>query len=65
MSATQLSPIKAHKHRLRRQRREETARLLIRARGYHGAIDACLRNGWEEILDLLVTCRRPQASLGQ
>ena len=36
-----------------RNLREETARLLVLARGYHGAVDACLRNGWEDILALL------------
>ena len=49
-----MSAIDAHHRRLRRRQREERARLLVLVRGYHGAIDACLRNGWEEILDLLV-----------
>jgi len=43
--------------RLERRDREEAARLLVLARGYHGAVDACLRNGWEEILTLLLAAR--------
>lgn len=46
--------IASHHRRLERRDREETARLLVLARGYHGAVDACLRNGWEEILALLL-----------
>ena len=50
-----------HHRRLERRDREETARLLVLARGYHGAVDACLRNGWEEILTLLLAARtRPE-----
>jgi hypothetical protein len=52
-----MNAIATPRRRLTRQTREETARLLVLARGYHGAVDACLRNGWEEILALL----RPQA----
>jgi len=52
-----MNAIATHRRRLTRQTREETARLLVLARGYHGAVDACLRNGWEEILALLL----PQA----
>ncbi len=43
-----------HHRRIERREREESVRLLVLARGYHGAIDACLRNGWEEILALLL-----------
>jgi hypothetical protein len=49
-----MNAIATHHRRLARQSREETARLLVLARGYHGAVDACLRNGWEEILALLL-----------
>jgi len=52
-----MNAIATPRRRLTRQTREETARLLVLARGYHGAVDACLRNGWEEILALLL----PQA----
>jgi len=52
-----MNAIATHHRRLARQTREETARLLVLARGYHGAVDACLRNGWEDILALLL----PQA----
>ena len=52
-----MNAIATHRRRLARQSREETARLLVLARGYHGAVDACLRNGWEDILALL----RPRA----
>jgi hypothetical protein len=52
-----MNAIATHHRRLKRQDREETARLLVLARGYHGAVDACLRNGWEEILALIL----PQA----
>ena len=43
-----------HHRRIERRAREESVRLLILARGYHGAIDACLRNGWEDFLALLL-----------
>jgi len=49
-----MNAIVSHNRRLKRRDREETARLLVLARGYHGAVDACLRNGWEEILALLL-----------
>jgi len=52
-----MNAIATHRRRLTRQTREDTARLLVLARGYHGAVDACLRNGWEDILALLL----PQA----
>ncbi len=40
--------------RIERRQREESVRLLVLARGYHGAVDACLRNGWDEFLALLL-----------
>ena len=43
----------SHHRRLERRECEETARLLVLARGYHGAVDACLRNGREDILALI------------
>lgn len=43
-----------HHRRIERHAREESVRLLVLARGYHGAVDACLRNGWDEILALLL-----------
>ena len=49
-----MNAIATHRRRLTRQTREDTARLLVLARGYHGAVDACLRNGWEDILALLL-----------
>ncbi len=49
-----MTAIASHHRRLERRDREETARLLVLARGYHGAVDACLRNGWEDILALLL-----------
>jgi len=49
-----MNAVAAHRRRLTRQTREEAARLLVLARGYHGAVDACLRNGWEDILALLL-----------
>jgi hypothetical protein len=60
-----MNAIATHHRRLKRQDREETARLLVLARGYHGAVDTCLRNGWEEILALLLPQRtRPAAAAG-
>ncbi len=56
-SSAAMIAIANHRRRLERRDREETARLLVRARGYHGAVDACLRNGWEEILTLLLAAR--------
>ena len=32
----------------------EAARDLIGERGWHGAVDACLRNGWEGVLTVLL-----------
>ncbi|HUT47881.1 MAG TPA: hypothetical protein VM325_00950 [Alphaproteobacteria bacterium] len=52
--ASAMNAIATHNRLLKRRDREETARLLVLARGYHGAIDTCLRNGWEEILALLL-----------
>lgn len=49
-----MNAIASHHHRLERRQREERARLLVLARGYHGAVDACLRNGWEDILALIL-----------
>ncbi len=37
---------------LRHQR--ELAEVLIGCHGYHGAIDECLRNGWEGVLAILL-----------
>lgn len=45
-------------HRLEYRDHEEAAQLLVVARGYHGAVDACLRNGWEEVLTLLLAARQ-------
>ena len=54
-----MNAIAKHHRRIKHEDREERARLLVRARGYHGAIDACLRNGWEEILALILPASRP------
>jgi hypothetical protein len=59
---TVMNAIAKHHRRLKRRDREERARLLVLARGYHGAVDACLRNGWEELLALLLAgARTPRA----
>lgn len=42
--------------RLARKFRDE-ARALVAAFDYHGAIDQCLRNGWDGVLAVLVESR--------
>jgi hypothetical protein len=49
-------PSLSEREREARQRREE-ARALVAAFDYHGAIDQCLRNGWDGVLDALVETR--------